>query len=139
MLQLADASTERPKQIQWDPTIPQDWEDAEKTIKKYRDQGFTLRAVAGNLEKGGVAVMDPPARDPNLILFRVLSDEGDTRLVWDRREPDQVKEAYVRFKEMLDKGYTAFAIRSDGKKGSRLEEFDPLHEEILMVPRTMPG
>jgi len=139
MLQLADASTERPKQIQWDPTLHADWEEAQKTIKRYRDQGFTLREVRGDLKSSGLAVIDPPARDPNTILFRVLSDEGDTRLVWDRREPDQVKEAYVRFKELLDSGHTAFAIRSDGKKGSKLDEFDPLHEEILMVPKTLPG
>ncbi|NIT77372.1 MAG: hypothetical protein GWO44_10910 [Thermoplasmata archaeon] len=138
-LQLADASTERPKQIQWDPTLSEDWEAADRKIRDLRNQGFTLRAVAGDLKKAGIAFMDPPARDPNLILFRVLSDEGDTRLVWDRREPDQVKEAYARFKELLDKGYTAYCVRSDGKKGSKLEEFDPLHEEIVMVPKTMPG
>jgi hypothetical protein len=138
-LQLADASTERPKQIQWDPTLAEDWEAADKKIREYRNMGFTLRAVAGDLKKAGVAVMDPPARDPNLILFRVLSNEGDTRLVWDRREPTQVKEAYQRFKDLLDQGYTAYAVRSDGKKGSRLDEFDPLHEEIVMVPKTMPG
>ena len=138
-LQLADASTERPKQIQWDPTIPQDWEDADKRIREYRNLGFTLRSVAGDLKTVGIAFMDPPVRDPNLILFRVLSNEGDTRLVWDRREPPQVKEAYQRFKDLLGSGYTAYAVRSDGKKGSRLDEFDPLHEEILMVPKTMPG
>lgn len=138
-LQLADASTERPKQIQWDPTLAEDWEAADRKIREYRNQGFTLRAVAGDLKRAGIAFMDPPARDPNLILFRVLSNEGDTRLVWDRREPTQVKEAYQRFKDLLDKGYTAYAVRSDGKKGSRLDEFDPLHEEIVMVPRTMPG
>jgi hypothetical protein len=138
-LQLADASTERPKQIQWDPTLAEDWEAADKKIREYRNQGFTLRAVAGDLKTAGIAFMDPPTRNPDHILFRVLSNEGDTRMVWDRRDPAQVKEAYQRFKDLLGQGYTAYAVRSDGKKGSKLDEFDPLHEEILMVPKTMPG
>lgn len=138
-LSLSDASTERPKQIQWDPTLAEDWKAADKKIRELRNQGFTLRAVVGDLQQTGVAFMDPPTRDPNTILFRVLSDEGDTRLVWDRREAAQVKEAYQRFRELLDEGHTAYVVRSDGKKGSKLDEFDPLHEEILMVPKTMPG
>jgi len=138
-LQLADASTERPKRLLWDPTIDTDWMEAQERIRQLRNDGFTLRCVGGDLRKAGSAVLDPPARDPNTILFRILCDEGDKRLVWDRREPDQVKEAFVKFKDLLDKGYTAYAVRTDGKKGSKLEEFDPLHEEIVMVPSTMPG
>ena len=138
-----DASTERPKQIQWDPTLEHDWEEADKRIRELRNQGFTLRAVGGTLRERGVAFMEPPKRDPNTILFRVLSEDGDTRLVWDRRDPKQVREAAAKFKEYRDQGYTIYAVRRDGSKGSKMEDFDPLDEEAVaeavVVPHTMPG
>ena len=134
-----NASTERPKQIHWDPTLASDWEAAQKAIDEHCNRGFTLRGVAGDLKRQGVAFMDPPARDPNTLLFRVLSASGDDRLLWDRRSTDEVDEARKKFDEYLTKGYTAYAVRTDGSKGSKLEEFDPEEEEILLVPRTMPG
>lgn len=83
--------------------------------------------------------MDPPTRDPNQGLFRILSESGDDHVVWDRRDAAQVKDAYKKFNELIKKGYTAYATTSAGKKSHRIDDFDPSLEEIILVPKTIPG
>jgi hypothetical protein len=131
--------TERPKRIIWDPRLPEDIEEAHATIEEWKAKGFKMR---GSLAENslGVAVLDPPEFDKeNCGFMRVLDETGDSRVVWDRREKNQVKEAGHKFYEMLKKGYKAYVARSDGSRGSRLEDFDALLEEIIMVPATMPS
>jgi hypothetical protein len=131
--------TERPKRIVWDPRLPEDIEEAHSTIESLKSQGFKLRGSIAENSKG-VAVLDPPKFDSeNYGFMRVLDESGDSRVVWDRRETSQVKEAGRKFYEMLKKGYKAYVARSDGSRGSRLEDFDALLEEIIMVPETMPS
>lgn len=88
--------------------------------------------------------MKAPAPSEHDLIFRVLSDNGDDRLVWDRRNQAEVDEAKVKYQEYMDKGYKAYVCRRDGKKGSKLESFDALLQEVIMekgqvvmVPKTM--
>lgn len=53
---------------------------------------------------------------------------GDDSVVWDKRFPDQVKEAQEVFDKLLAKGYSALTV--DGRK---VRSFDPEAEEIIMV------
>ena len=66
--------------------------------------------------------------------------DGDDRIVWDKRFFDQIKEARVKFYELLKKGFLAFLVRKDGLKSNRrMHKFDPNAEEILMVPPVVGG
>ena len=72
--------------------------------------------------------------------LKVLSKNGDDRLIWDNRLPDQMKEAQVKFYELLDKGYSIFAVNKDGSNSHRkLLRFDPSAEELLAVPMIAGG
>jgi hypothetical protein len=73
--------------------------------------------------------------------MRILSENGDDRIVWSRRIADEVRDAFDKFKELIDKGYRAYAILSDGSRGHELFEFDPSVEECLLVPtgKLVPG
>lgn len=136
MLMLNTPETDRPKRFCYDPDVPEDLEALKPKVEALKAQGFRFSAE----ESGwGEMVLYPPEKDPNQGFMRVLSEEGDSRVVWDRRVVAEVKEAFVKFKELLGKGYTACVARSDGSKGSKLDDFDPLLEEIIMVPPTMPG
>jgi hypothetical protein len=140
-LQLGGTDTMRPQLIGWDPTFYEQLIEAQKEIQKLKNQGFII-----DYEKEGEARLVPPSRDPNIKVFRILSENGDDRLIWDRRIKDQVKDAFKKFKEFMKKGYSAYVTFSDGSPGHKIPEFDPSLEEILlkasevtMVPKTCPG
>jgi len=140
-LQLGGIETARPQVVTWDPCFYDQLIEAQKEIQSLTQQGFILE-----YEKEGEARLLPPERNPNIGCFRILSDNGDDRVVWDRRIPEQVKEAFKKFKELLKKGYTAYATNNDGSRGHKITEFDPGLEEIILgageailVPKTSPG
>jgi len=65
------------------------------------------------------------------IKFKILSNNGDDRLVWDRRFLDQVYEARTKFYELKKKGYFAYAPGVGGQPTRLLTEFDPSVEEVI--------
>lgn len=128
-----------PKQrVLWDPTVPAEVDDATARIYKLTSAGF--RAVGGSIPDGEL-VLAPPPRPADTGLMRILSQNGDDRIVWSRRVADEVREAYDKFRELIRKGYKAYAILSDGSRGHELHDFDPMVEELLLVPtgKLVPG
>lgn len=133
-LQMGDVSSNRDQIILFDPNNLTERTEAENKAAKLMKAGFLL----GEKTDSKIELLHPK-RDPNQGLFRILSENGDDHVVWDRRDPQQVREAFAKFKEFQGKGYTAYATNSDGKKGHKIEDFDPGLEEIILVPSTMPG
>jgi len=141
-LQLsADASTDRPQRVLWDPANEDEAADARRRKAMLLAQGFILK-----MEAAGEALLEPPPTEEHVRILRILSKNGDDRVVWDRRNADQVREAFAKFKELLQAGYTAFTVLAGGERGHKLTEFDPGLEEIFFaakevvaIPRTMPG
>ncbi len=133
-LQLGDVSTERPQMILFDPASTAEVAEAVARENTLVRQGFIVRE-----RNEGKVEFDPPPRGPNIGVFRILSDNGDDRIVWDRSAADQVRDAFKKFKELLEKGYRAYATVAGGRKGHQIEDFDPGLEEILLVPGTVPG
>lgn len=140
-LQLGGIETDRPQIIAYDPAIAAEVQEALARRTRLVKQGYLLKK-----EEPGEIHLDPPPKGPHIGVFRILSQNGDERLVWDRRDAKQVREAFTKFKELLKKGYTAFTVLANGARGHKLTEFDPgLQEilmtakEVLMVPPTIPG
>jgi hypothetical protein len=145
---LNTPETSRPKRIVWDPKSTTDAYEAGLKTGELLKQGWTPTTSLSDSEVLGEMVMVPPQKDENMGVMRVLDESGDSRIVWDRRDKNQVKEAFSKFRDFITKGYRAYVVRSDGTRGSRLDEFDPLleevmvgkrPEEIVMVPATVPG
>jgi hypothetical protein len=63
----------------------------------------------------------------------VLSGRGDTKLTWDKSDPQSVSDATRAFVDLMTKGYAAFATK-DGKKDEQIHTFDAEAEEIILVP-----
>lgn len=140
-LQMGDVSVTRPQRIVYDPKSLDERKDAIKRAAELKRLGYKL----GDLGLGWVQFL-PPERNPNHGMFRILSQNGDDHIVWDRTDPKQVKEAFKKFKDLAAKGYTMFSTLTSGKKGHKIDVFDPsLQEiistakEIIAVPKTMPG
>lgn len=137
---LSLPATDRSKCVVWDPLDADQTVEAVEKIKKLKDRGFTQRE-----NSPGKAVLYPPELDENTFLFRVLTENGDDILTWDRRFKEQIDEARQKFEGYLQRGYTAFASRN-GQRGAKLDSFDELREQVIMahgsailVPRSHPG
>jgi len=135
-LQMGGVETERPKTLVFDTECPDQAREVSEELTRLMNAGFIIDE---DHDKLGEFRVLPPPRPKKMSVMRALTSKGDDRLTWDRSEPSQVKDALKRFKDFLSKGYKAFAVLANGKKGHRLDDFDPLAEEILMVPATMPG
>jgi len=52
---------------------------------------------------------------------------------------DEVDNARDTFTKLKKKGYLAYSVNANGKKGEVLDEFDPKAEKIIMAPRMVGG
>jgi hypothetical protein len=80
------------------------------------------------------AYLPPKARRE----LSVLSPEGDTKLVWDADNEDEVKAAETTFNSLIAKGFQAFEVSDDeekGGKGKLIKKFNPEAERIILSPR----
>lgn len=127
-----------PQRILWDPTVSAEREEALAKLVELRRQGFSI--INGSVGEGEIE-LHPPPRPPDTGLMRIMSQNGDDRIIWSRRAANEVREAYDKFKELIEKGYRAYAILSDGSRGHELYDFDPVIEECLLIPtgKLVPG
>jgi hypothetical protein len=79
-------------------------------------------------------------------MLRVLSRSGDDKYSWstegvavgDPEALDAVREAERIFEEQRSRGATAIRVSPD-RPAERLDTFDPLAEQIVMIPRVIGG
>lgn len=72
-------------------------------------------------------------------VMQFMSDEGDTRIIWDPANDDEVEVARRSFNDLIKKGYQAYRVRRGGEKGERVREFDPSMERLILAPATVGG
>jgi hypothetical protein len=78
--------------------------------------------------------------------MRILSARGDTSVEWNQRGAEAgdaeavaaIREAERIFEEHRQRGATAFKVEP-GKAAVRLDQFDPMAEQIVVVPRVAGG
>lgn len=69
-----------------------------------------------------------------------LNDKGDTKIVWDSENADEVAIAKAAFESARKKGMLAY--KAEGRKGERGEQirtFDPDAERIILVKAIQGG
>lgn len=72
-------------------------------------------------------------------IMHILDDTGDTKIMWNPRDTDEVKNAKRSFSELKGKGFRAFKVKRDGDKGAPIEEFDKDAEKIIFIPQMAGG
>lgn len=81
-----------------------------------------------------------PVLTPNQGWLEILDHTGDSKLIWDRHNRDEVDAAQAMFDSLTRKRYLAFqAEGDDGRKGKQISKFDPNMERIIMVPPMVGG
>lgn len=69
-----------------------------------------------------------------------IDHTGDTKLIWDSENKDEVDNARETYNRLRKKGYVAFAVKGkNGDKGEQLKDFDPEAERIIMAPPLVAG
>lgn len=69
----------------------------------------------------------------------VLGREGDTKIIWDSENPDEVAHVRKIFEDLTQKGFSAFAVKRMGDQGERITKFDPEEEKMILVPQLRGG
>lgn len=68
-----------------------------------------------------------------------LDNTGDTRVEWDKDNPDEVEIARKAFAAAKKKGKLIYKTRADGSKAEQLHAFDPAAERIVASPALVGG
>lgn len=71
--------------------------------------------------------------------MRVMDGSGDTKIIWDSGNPDEVANARRTFDDLLAKRYLAFSVTKLGNKGEQIRKFDADAEKLIMVPQLKGG
>ena len=130
------------RRIVWDCTRLKEVDEAKVLIRQYRAEGYVITKADGTLlDKFRPSLEEAIVKAQKVIkkVMVILSEKGDERLVWDKENGKEAKEAKAKFEDLIKKGYMAFSVDAKGKKNRKIEEFDVDAEEILMVPKTVRG
>jgi hypothetical protein len=71
--------------------------------------------------------------------IRSMDGTGDTKIIWDATKKDEVDIAREAFNKLKKKGYSAFEVKKGGDKGTKIDEFDPDAEKLIMTPALQGG
>lgn len=67
--------------------------------------------------------------------FAVMGQEGDTKVIWDPTNADEVEAARAQWDALVGKKrFAAFAVGARGQKAEQVREFDPTIEKLILVP-----
>jgi len=67
--------------------------------------------------------------------MRILSAEGDTKVIWDHENDDEVEAAEAQFDTLREKGFKCFRVDKKGEKtGGAISRFPKTAGKLIMVP-----
>jgi len=69
----------------------------------------------------------------------IISKEGDTKVIWDPKNEDEVEAAEDQFDTLIDKGFLAYKVNKNGDKGTAISKFDPKAGKIILTPPIQGG
>lgn len=88
------------------------------------------------MDTSGTIQADPDTRSH----MAILDPTGDTKVFWDKDNPDEVANARRTFNDLRAKGFLAYKLSGRGdSKGEVLHEFDARAERIILTPAHQGG
>ena len=135
------------RRVVWDSKSLKQVDEAKSVVMPYKRAGYEILTVDDEGKEGPPMEFFRPYFEAVIIkankvcghVMKILCEKGDDRIVWDRENGREAKEAKKKFAELLGKGYKAYSVDANGKKNRRIHEFDVDAEEILMIPKTAKG
>jgi len=72
--------------------------------------------------------------------LRILSAKGDSKMLWDPTNDDEVEAAEAQFDLLLEKDFKIFKVGKDHEKtGGALKKFPATAGKLIAVPRIVGG
>jgi hypothetical protein len=75
----------------------------------------------------------------NVHVMDVLDVTGHTEVRWNPADAAEVEAARTTFNALTGRGYRAFRSDDDGRKGERMDTFDPAARVLTLVPQVGGG
>lgn len=72
-------------------------------------------------------------------VLHIPDASGDTRIMWDPRNKDEVAAAQAAFDAAKGKGMLAYVVKDDGEPGEVIRSFDKKAGKIIMARQTSGG
>lgn len=72
-------------------------------------------------------------------LIIMLAKIGDQKFEWNSDNHDEVEIARKAYDEAIKRGFTAYSMSVLGKKGRKIDAFDPDAEKIILAPPVVGG
>ena len=64
-----------------------------------------------------------------------LDRKGDTKIIWDSENEEEVAAARRTFDDLRSQGFLAYkVVGKDGRKGEQIREFEAEAERIILAP-----
>jgi hypothetical protein len=77
------------------------------------------------------------SKSRKIHVMRVLDAHGDTQLTFDPENPTEVGDVETRFRELMERGFTAFDVST--QPGRVMKTFNPQASEVIVTPRFAGG
>lgn len=134
------------QRIVWDSTNKKEVEEAKQTFLRMKRLGHLFVRELDDETRVPVQYFRPAFEEIICLAqitarhaMMILCDKGDERIVWDRDNYQEAKEAKARFMECVKKGYTMYSVDEHEKKHKQITEFDVDAERVIAVPSTSRG
>lgn len=69
----------------------------------------------------------------------IMDRTGDTKVLWDTDNSDEVEAARAMFDKLKKKRYVAYSVKSDGEQNKIIHSFDKTLGKLIMVPPVVGG
>ena len=79
------------------------------------------------------------AERPHTGEMAIMDRSGDTKIIWDSENDDEVEHARSTFNDFKKKNYIAYSVGKGGKKDTVLHKFDAGIEKMILVPPVVGG
>jgi hypothetical protein len=72
--------------------------------------------------------------------LEIIDPTGDTKIIWDKDNPDEVAMAEAAFDQAVKSKMSVFTVKGkDGAQDKRIDKFDAKHERLIAVPQMAGG
>lgn len=84
--------------------------------------------------------LSDPLRTDGKCELAIMDTTGDTKVLWDPENEDEVSGARAQFDLLVGKGFSAFRVRGEkGEPGEQIRTFDPRAGRIVLIPALAGG
>ena len=89
---------------------------------------------------GEMRIITSFAQDEVKKLPASMRRSGDTKVIWDPENEDEIEAAEAQFDVLIDKGFKAYKVDKKGEKiGMVIKKFKPNVGKLIMVPAIAGG